>query len=239
VERTDGPGFETGRPGASARAEFERRMRRDAVRREERFGRILAPLVGWLAGVRPSTARWRVGGRAEERVGHYLTASVGRRGIVLHDRAIPGGRTNIDHLVVVATGVWVVDTKCYRGPVRRGRPRGRWSLRRTLVVNGRERGRLVSAARRQGALVQAAVGPAVGVHVALCFTGAGSGTQARTFTVGGVLVTHPAALVRALRARGALGADERRALAAALARAFPPYAPSGTSHSPTGAPPSG
>jgi Nuclease-related domain len=223
VERTDGSDLAIGRRGASARAEFERRRRGDAARREVRFGRVLGPVVGWLAGVRPSTARWRIGGRAEERVGAYLTATVGRRGIVLHDRIVPGGRGNIDHLAVVASGIWVVDTKCYRGRVRRARPRGRWSLRRTLVVNGHERSQLLAGSLRQRALVLVAVGPGVPVRAVLCFAGAERGAVTRTFKVGGVTVARPAALARALRAAGPLDHERRQALAAALARAFPPY----------------
>jgi hypothetical protein len=42
--------IDLGRPGASARAEFERRLRRDAERRRRRFGRFLAALVAVLAG---------------------------------------------------------------------------------------------------------------------------------------------------------------------------------------------
>jgi len=45
MEETDPTGgTDVGRPGASAQAEFERR-RRDAERRQRRFGRILAPVV--------------------------------------------------------------------------------------------------------------------------------------------------------------------------------------------------
>jgi hypothetical protein len=39
--------------------------------------------------------------------------------VVLHDRRIPGRRSNIDHLVIARSGVWVVDTKRYRGKVER------------------------------------------------------------------------------------------------------------------------
>jgi hypothetical protein len=48
---------------------------------------------------------------------------VGHVGLVLHDRAIPGTRSNIDHIAVVPSGVWVIDTKQYRGRVQR-RDRG-------------------------------------------------------------------------------------------------------------------
>jgi len=167
--------IDLGRPGASAHAEFERRLRRDAERRRRRFGRVLAPLVAVLAGVRPSTARWRVGGETEERVGRLLSQGVGSAGLVLHDRSVPRSRANIDHIAVVPCRVWVIDTKRYRGRVRRGRPPGR----RTLVVNGHDRGALLAAARHQGALVEAVVGPGVAVHAVLCFADGEWGCFAR------------------------------------------------------------
>ncbi len=230
-------GIDPGQPGASAWAEFERRRRRDATRRRRRFGRLLAPVVAALGGVAPSTARWAVGGEAEERVGLLLRAAVGEAGVVLHDRAVPHSRANFDHIAIVATGVWVVDTKRYHGRVRRGRPFVRLVGRRTLVVNGQDRGHLLVAARRQRAVVEAVAGPGTPVHAVLCFADASWDPLGRPFTVRGVTVTWPRALTRALAAPGPLGAAERDALALRLARAFPPYAPSGTSHRPTGASP--
>ena len=190
-----------------------------------------------LAGVRPSTARWAVGGEAEERVGLLLRAAVGEAGFVLHDRAFPHSRANIDHIAVVASGVWVVDTKRYHGRVRRARPPGRLAARRTLVVNGHDRGHLVVAARRQRAVVEAVTGTRTPVRAVLCFADASWGARTRPFTLRGVTVTWPRALSRTLAAPGPLGAAERATLARRLARAFPPYAPSGTSHRPTGASP--
>ncbi len=222
VHDTDPTGnIDFGMPGASAQAEFERRLRLDGERRRRRFGRVLAPVVSVLAGFRPSTARWRIGGLAEERVGRLLSEGVGGRGLVLHDRAVPRSPANIDHIVIVPSGVWVVDTKRYRGRVRRGRPAGRLVGRRTLVVDGHDRGELVAGARRQRALVQSAVGPGVEVRAALCFADAEWGLVARPFRVGGVAVIWPKALVRALAGPGPLGPDQRVALAGALARAFP------------------
>ena len=75
------------------------------------------------------------------------------------------------------------------------------------------------------------------VRVALCFSGTEVGLFTRPFTLEGVLVTWPRAFARVLGAAGALGPVERRVLAARIARAFPPYAPGGTSHRPTGASP--
>ncbi len=164
IDQPDAPqGIALGHPGASARAEFERRRRRDTTARRRRFGRVLAPVVALVTGIRPSTARWRVGGVAEERVGRLLSAAVGDAGVVLHDRAVPGGPANIDHIAVVPSGVWVIDTKRYRGRVRRAGRLGRLVGRRILVVNGHDRSHLLEAARRQRALVASAAGQATTV----------------------------------------------------------------------------
>lgn len=53
-----------------------------------------------------------MGAAGEARTARLLAPLV-RRGhaVVLHDRAIPGSRTNLDHLVFTAAGAAYVDTK--------------------------------------------------------------------------------------------------------------------------------
>jgi len=218
---------ERGRPGGSARAEYERRQTRDDARRRAVFG-PLAPAVRFIAGPRSSTEAWGRGAVGEERVGHWLDGAVRGRGVVLHDRALPHGRANIDHLAVVASGIWVIDTKHFRGRLER-RDLGGWFVPSPrLFVAGRDQSRLVTTARRQQAQVAEALlagEPAGGllVRVALCFTGAQVGLFARPFTLEGVLVTWPRAFASTLAAGGPVGSVERRALAARLARAFPAH----------------
>ena len=149
--RAGGPGSR-GRAGGSARAEYERRRAKDEGRLQAVFGR-LAPLVALLAGPKRSTEAWGRGAEGEERVGRWLDDAVGRRGVVLHDRAIPRRRANLDHLVVVPAGIWVVDTKHYRGTLERRESAGWFVARPRLVVGGRDKSALVAAARRQQALV--------------------------------------------------------------------------------------
>jgi len=216
-----------GRAGASARAEYERRQARDEARRRAVFGR-LAPLVRLIAGPRQSTEAWGRGAAGEERVGHWLDEAVRGRGVVLHDRALPHGRANIDHLAVVASGVWVIDTKHMRGRLERRDVAGWFVDHPRLFVAGRDQSRLVTSARRQQAQVAEALvveEPAGGppVRVALCFIGTQVGLFARPFTLEGVLVTWPRAFAGTLAARGTVGPAERRALAARLARIFPAY----------------
>jgi hypothetical protein len=218
---------EQGRAGASARAEYERRQVRDEARRRAVFG-PLAPVVRLIAGPRPSTEAWGRGAAGEERVGQWLAEAVRGRGVVLHDRAVPHGRANIDHIAVVASGVWVIDTKHLRGRLECRDVGGSFVPRPRLFVAGRDQSHLVTSARRQQALVAEALvaqeptGGAL-VRVALCFTGAQIGLFARPFTLDGVLVTWPRAFARALAGRGPLAPAECRALAARLTRTFPPY----------------
>jgi hypothetical protein len=234
AEAEDGAGTR-GRAGASARAEYERRRSNDEARRRAVFGR-LAPLVRLIAGPKPSTEAWGRGADGEERVGRWLDDAVGRRDLVLHDRAVPRRRANLDHLAVVPSGIWVIDSKHYRGMLERRDVGGWFASRPRLFVAGRDKSPLVTSARRQRALVAEAIGAGPPVRVALCFTGVEVALFTRPFTLEGVLVTWPRALAKALEAPGPLD-PARSALADRLARAFPPYAPGGTSHRPTGASP--
>jgi len=226
------PLWDLGRPGASARAEFVRRQAHDQARRQALFGRFLAPVVGAVTGPNPSTVAWQRGGQGEEQVGRFLSQAVGRGGIVLHDRSVPKSRANIDHIVIVPSGVWVIDTKRYRGRVEQ---RGGWFRSASLFVNRHDRTNLVSAATAQRQLVQRCVGARVTVHSVLCFTDAEWGFMAKPFHVNDVLVTWPRRLAGALAGPGPLEHTGLEEMAGVLSEAFPPYAPSGTSHSPTGA----
>ena len=105
---------DVGVPGASARREFERRR----LGREKRIRTAhpkLGGLIHALTDDPQSTKAWDVGAVGEERLGHRLNELMTETLRVLHDRRIPGTRTNIDHLAVTQTGVYVIDAKKYRG----------------------------------------------------------------------------------------------------------------------------
>lgn len=215
--------IDRGTPGASARARYERLSRRDDERRRQRFGR-LAPLVAFLAGPKRSTEAWAIGADGEERIGMFLDEALGGDSVVLHDRRVPHGRANLDHLAVVPSGVWVIDSKHYHGRLERRRVGGWCASREVLYIGNREQSRLVTSAGRQRAEVARHVAPHVCVRAALCFTGIELGLFMRPFVLDDVLVTWPNALAKTLLAPGPLGAEARRALAEGLAETFGPYA---------------
>ena len=89
----------TGAAGASARREHDRRKarREDAVRgRHPRIGGLLLALKEPPAHER----RWAHGAGGEEMVAEALDKNLRADAVVLHDRAIPGSRANIDHIAV-------------------------------------------------------------------------------------------------------------------------------------------
>jgi Nuclease-related domain len=93
------------------------------------LGRLLAPRLGlvvaalaavaagWGLRFRPSrdAVAWRRGAAGERRTARLLGKLERHGWAVLHDLAIPGSRANIDHLVIGPGGVFVIDSKQYRG----------------------------------------------------------------------------------------------------------------------------
>ncbi len=113
---------ESGAAGASAQREYERRM----TRREEQI-RTRHPKLGGLilalSDDPQSTKAWASGAKGEVALGARLDKQTSESIAVLHDRRIPGTKANIDHIVVMAGGVFVVDAKRYvdRRPERGSR----------------------------------------------------------------------------------------------------------------------
>ena len=81
------------------------------------LGGPMALMAGWGLWFRPSwdAIAWRRGAAGERHTARLL-AGLERHGwTVLHDLAVPGSRANIDHLVVGPGGMFVIDSKHYRG----------------------------------------------------------------------------------------------------------------------------
>jgi hypothetical protein len=111
------------------------------------LGSLLAPrlglVVGGLAAVgaswglrfrpSPDAVAWRRGAAGERRTARLLAALEWHGWAVLHDLAIPGSRANIDHLVIGPGGVFVIDSKQYRGRLRLDLSRRLWHGRHPLA----------------------------------------------------------------------------------------------------------
>jgi hypothetical protein len=153
-----------------------------------------------------ATRRGRDAGAAADSVGEVLERELADLAIVLHDLRVPGSRASVDHVVIAASGVWVVDS--------RRRDVG-WEL------ESRENATAVDEAGRHVDVVANAVGGRVDelpIWSVLCFDREyWGGTEPHAFWMDGVLVTHPADLVERVLAAGPLDEDTIGLVAARLA----------------------
>jgi hypothetical protein len=133
-------------------------------------------------------------------------------------------KTTIDHLVVAASGVWVVDAKSHYGPLDVRRSGGGLTPRvERLFINNRDRTSLVDNLRQQVATVQRILvdaGYTTEVRGALCFIG----TTVPWFSeeIAGIALVDEPGLLGMAEATGHVTAEERRALAAFLDETFRP-----------------
>jgi hypothetical protein len=81
------------------------------------LGGLAAMVAGWGLRFRPSpdAVAWRRGMAGERRTARLLNPLEQQGWAILHDLAVPGSRANIDHLVIGPSGVFVIDSKQYRG----------------------------------------------------------------------------------------------------------------------------
>jgi hypothetical protein len=141
--------------------------------------------------------------------------------VILHDRRMPGGYGNIDHLAIAPTGVFVIDAKNIKGKVRIANPL--FGPAR-LMISGRNRTKLIDGLDRQVSAVSNALkicGHEVPVQGALCFTTAELPLFG-TLSMRTHLLVHCKALAKRLNAKGPLRPAAIDELARDLASALPP-----------------
>ncbi len=212
--------------GASARREHQRRKQARERRMHEHHPRI-ARLRLAVEGEPQHEAAWRIGAEGEALVADVLMQRCGDQIELLHDRRLPGRRTNVDHIAVAASGVYVIDTKRYRGKIQVTRP---WRGQPKLLIAGHDRTKLVAALSSQVESINtclATVAPDVDVHGVLCFVAPpgrlseGGLPVLRTLRIGDFALLRPRALAKRLQAGGPLDRVRAQRIAEELARRFP------------------
>lgn len=168
---------------------------------------LTSPGLGKVAGVVVATGlgaglrfrisqgalAWRLGAKGERRTARIL-ARLERDGFVaFHDLAVPGSPANINHLVIGPTGVYVIDSKFYRGVVRMGLDGRLWYGARSL---DRVLGTLWWEAQQVAEAL--AGGPEIRVYPVLCMHEARL-PWLEELTVDGIPVLAGSALELALR----------------------------------------
>ncbi|WP_433418814.1 nuclease-related domain-containing protein [Microtetraspora malaysiensis] len=203
---------------------------------------LLAVLVDWRAGLvaaalvalvdtvyrwrgHAAVRTWRRGALGERRTARRLRLLASLGYTVLHDRRLPHGRANVDHLVIGGTGVFVIDSKQWQGdrPARTGQGR---RVQRGRVFTPDD----AKAVQYEAEVVSRALSAVCGSRVEAVPVLAihGPYVPRRGISVAGAHILRPSLLVTwVLRYRrvGADGLDPATVsrLQAAAAAAFPPY----------------
>jgi Nuclease-related domain len=218
--------------GRSAHREAERRRERRLQSAPPKWSLrwLIASLFGPSATQKRQEANeknWATGAEGER----LLATSLARKCpnvLMLHDRRMPNGRANIDHIAVAATGVYVIDAKRYRGKIRVDRPLFGTSK---LKIAGRDQTKLVDGLVKQVAVVQAAladVAPKVAVRGCLCFIEpegfmADSGLPVlRTLKINGYPLYYPRRLAKRLNGTGSLTEEQAHIIHTELANQLAP-----------------
>jgi hypothetical protein len=138
--------------------------------------------------------------------------------VLLHDRRMPGGRGNLDHLAIAPTGIYVIDAKHHTGKVSISSPLIGTSQMR---IAGRDQTKLLDGLDRQLAAVRAALGDTdpPSLHGVLCFTQADLPLLTRPARTH--LLLHPRQLAKRLNRPGAWTADQITATAITLTTTLP------------------
>ena len=109
-------------------------------------GLLIAAVLGLeLWGTSSHITAYGIGAEGERLTGRVLDKLDGY--VVLHDRKIPGSKANIDHIAIGPGGVFVIETKNYKGEVT--------IQGDDLFVAGRKRTTIIEQTWREAVNVQA------------------------------------------------------------------------------------
>lgn len=209
--------IDLGVAGASARREGKRRQANRERRTREKHPRIGGALL--LLRDIPSHERvWGIGAEGEEATAAYLAKKC-PDATVLHDRRVPGKKSNIDHIAVVPSGVYVIDSKRYKN--KRVRVANPLLGSSKLMVDGSDCTKLADGLVAQVELVTTLLADStVPVHGTFCFVDADL-PLVGGLSLRGLHIHGPRGLAKRLKREGPLSTARVHAIARSLATALP------------------
>lgn len=212
--------LELGDPGGSLVRQYQRRNREQRTREAHpRIGELFLA----LRSAPQHESAFHQGAVAERAVTDSLAVRTeSDRVITLHNRRMPPGLADVDHLAIAPTGVWIIDTKDWKGKVEIKSP---WFGEPRLLIRGHDCTKLIDGLERQIAAVRATLDR--GGYEEITVRGALSFTKAdlpllRTQTFRGHLLPYRKALAHRLNADGPLSSVSIEQLARHLATLLPP-----------------
>jgi hypothetical protein len=175
---------------------------------------------------RPPVRRWVQRAEGDRRARARLHITEGEGVVLLNDRRIPGSRDSIEMIAVSSGGVFVIDTKGYKGLVHTKRPGLMGALGpHELHVGRRNCTASVAEMARQRGVVRAALdttpwGAEVPVHALLCLTRAEWGF-ASAVEIDGVSIGWPKLIAGRVQATGVMDSPAVQEVSEMIAEQLP------------------
>jgi hypothetical protein len=150
--------------------------------------------------------------------------------VILNDRSVPRSNANIDHVVVAPSGVWIIDSKLWKGLIRVKSAGGLLNTAQKLMIGDRDESARVEKIYSQVIPVANVLAdPSIPIHPALVFVdgnwGAGvtvRAVQNRPYEMLGVLIAWPKAIIAKINESGPLSSEAVVTIARKLDAALPP-----------------
>ena len=172
---------------------------------------------------------WTKGAAGEYLMSKALHEKVPAGRIILDDRAIPHSTANIDHVVIAPTGVWIIDSKHWKGLIQVKSAGGFLGAKQKLLIDGRDRSPLTEKIYSQVIPIANILGDhSIPIHPALVFVdGDWSGVtlrvvQNRPYEMLGVMISWPKAIIAKISEPGPIPAQDVVGIAALLDRELHP-----------------
>lgn len=189
--------------------------------------------IGGSAALRESqkqrNSSWLKGATGEYLMDKALHQHLDKDAIVLTDRQLPATSSNIDHVVVAPSGVWVIDSKNWEGKIEYKFESSK-SSRMRLLVGGEDRTYKVDAIYRQVIPIAQIIGDmSVPIHPAMAFVNSEWSLSSlprllmkKPYKHGEVWISPPRILINQINKPGLLGKPVIDQLAQLLDASLPP-----------------
>ena len=156
---------------------------------------------------------------ADRDLAAYLDKELGRFGTVLHSVALAPRTGRVDHVVIVPSGIWLIDSMVLSGRIERRIVKSSCEPESRLFLDGRDRTDLVDGLgvlrQARGVIRTMGLGD-VPVHRAVCVIDAVWPMMGKPFQVGDVWITWPRGLTDRIRSSNVISAERLRPIAQRL-----------------------
>jgi hypothetical protein len=189
--------------------------------------------VGGSSSLREARIRndstWLKGATGEYLMGVSLEHRLNKSAKVLTDRRLPGTDANIDHIVIASSGVWIIDSKKWKGKIEY-KANSMMSINNRLYVDGEDRTSKVESIYGSVIPVAQLIGDrSIPIHPALVFIEADWSTASLPRCIAGrpyvhddVYIAPPKLLIKLINRTGPLNAESISRIAAKLDAALKP-----------------